>query len=78
MHEFVRDMINSHSTVSWPPKVEELRCDERKPPELLRYFYETLLLSKDKSETYTRFLDSFSSDIMFAISNEKNATLKHT
>ena len=35
LRECVRDMINSHSTVSWPPKVEELQCDERKPPELL-------------------------------------------
>ena len=70
-------MINFHSPVSWPPNVEELQWDERKPPELLRYFYETLLLSKNKSETYTRFVDSFSSDIMFAISNRKYVTLKH-
>ena len=67
-----------HSTVSWPPKVEELQCDEMKPPELLRCFYETLLLSKNKSETYTHFNDLFSADIIFAISNGKYATLKHT
>ena len=71
-------MINSHSTVSWPPKVEELQCDERKTPELLRQLYEMLLSCKNKSETYTRFVDSFSSDIIFAISNGKYATLKHT
>ena len=51
---------------------------KREPPELLRYFYETLLLSRNKSETYTRFVDSFSSDIMFAISNGKYVSLKHT
>ena len=62
----------------WPPKVEGLQSDDRKPPELPRYFYEVLSLSKNKSETYTRFIDSFSSDIMFAISNGKYATLKHT
>ena len=39
---------------------------------------ETLLLSKNKSETYTRFIDSFSSDIMLAISNGKYTSLKHT
>ena len=71
-------MIDSHSTVSWPPKPEELLCDERKPLEFLRYFYETLLLSKNKSEKYTGFVDSFSLDIMFVISNGKYATLKHT
>ena len=71
LRECVKDMKNSHSTVSWPLKVEELQFDERKPPELLRYFYETLLLSKSKSETYTRFVDSFSSDIVFGISNGK-------
>ena len=76
--ECVRDKINSHSTISWPLKVEELQCDERNPSELLRYFYQTLLLSKNKSETYTRFVDSFSSDIMFTISNGKYATLKRT
>ena len=79
MRECVRDKINSHSTISWPLKVEELQCDERNPSELLRYFYQTLLLlSKNKSETYTRFVDSFSSDIMFTISNGKYATLKRT
>ena len=31
LRECVRD-INSYSTVSWPPKVEELQCDGRKPP----------------------------------------------
>ena len=31
-------MINSLSIVSWQPKVEELQCDERKPPELAQYF----------------------------------------
>ena len=67
-----------HSIVLWTPKTDELQCDERKPPELRSYFYETLLLSKNKSETYTRFVDSFCSDIMFAISNRKYATLKHT
>ena len=44
----------------------------------LQNFYETLLLSKNKSETYTRFVDSFSSDIMLAISNGKYTSLKHT
>ena len=79
MRECVRDKINSHSTISWPLKVEELQCDERNPSELLRYFYQILLLlSKNKSETYTRFVDSFSSDIMFAISNGKYTTLKHS
>ena len=74
----VRDMINSLSIVSWQPKVEELQCDERKPPELAQYFYKTLLLSKNKSKTYTRFVDLFSSDMIFSISNGKYATLKQT
>ena len=65
-----------HSIVLWTPKTDELQCDERKPPELRSYFYETLLLSKNKSETYTRFVDSFSSDIMFAISNGKKCDFK--
>ena len=68
--------INLHSIVLWTPKTDELQCDERKPPELRSYFYETLLLSKNKSETYTRFVDSFSSDIMFAISNGKKCDFK--
>ena len=49
--------------------IDELQFDERKPPELLQCFHEKLLLSKNKSETYTCFVNSFSSDIMFAISN---------
>ena len=57
LRECVRDMKNSNSTASWPPKLEELQCDERKPPKLLRFFYETLVLSKNKLEKYTRFVD---------------------
>ena len=63
--------------VSWLLIVEELQCDEGKPPELLRYFSKELLLSKNKSETYSHFVDSYSSDIMFANSNGKYATLKN-
>ena len=50
-------MINLHSTVSWLPKVKELQCNQKKPPEVLRCFNETLLLSKSKSEIYTRFCE---------------------
>ena len=77
LRECVKYLINFYSVVSWPLIVEELQCDERKPPELLRYFSKELLLSKNKSETYSHFVDSYSSDIVFAISNGKYTTLKN-
>ena len=70
LRECVKYLINFYSVVLWPLIVEELQCDERKPPE-------TLLLSKNKSETYSHFVDSYSSDIMFANSNGKYTTLKN-
>ena len=64
--EYIRSLISLHSTVSWLPKVKELQCNQKKSPDVLRYFKETLLLSKSKSEIYPRFCEISQSTFFWA------------
>ena len=70
--------IDDSSDLPWPPTVESLKV--REPPEILKTFYNTLL-QKDNDHHSTgvkrnRLINSFSSDLMYALSNGKYLTQK--
>ena len=64
--------------VPWLPTVTSLQSHE--PPEILKMFYDKIVKSEDNHHrigiTRSRIMDSFCSDVMFAVSNRKFLTLK--
>ena len=61
--------IDDSTDLPWPPTVESLKA--REPPEILKIFYNTLL-KKDNDHHSTgvkrnRLINSFSSDLMYAL-----------
>ena len=82
--EYLRKDIVSHSEnlpeLSWPPNLEELNQEERKPPKTLMLFFKYLLQS-GKSKAHTpeyveRFMNSYASDIIGAVTQGKTITAK--
>lgn len=72
-------LIQTAPELPWPPTVESLQSEDRQPPESLRMFLTTLLHSTDHSpsEEVIRYVDSFSQDILYAVSKRKFLTRKH-
>eukprot|EP00112_Aurelia_sp_Birch-Aquarium-sp1_P020341 Seg522.5 transcript_id=Seg522.5/GoldUCD/mRNA.D3Y31 product="hypothetical protein" protein_id=Seg522.5/GoldUCD/D3Y31 len=74
------DFIESKPNLSWPPTVEELRDVTRLGPELL-IFFKKLLSTKDshhaESCTVSRYAESYTQDILYALSKGKFLTAKH-
>eukprot|EP00112_Aurelia_sp_Birch-Aquarium-sp1_P017646 Seg411.7 transcript_id=Seg411.7/GoldUCD/mRNA.D3Y31 product="hypothetical protein" protein_id=Seg411.7/GoldUCD/D3Y31 len=69
------------SNVPWPPTVESLGSIDRRCPSILGLFFKTLLSQKDShnmiGEKVERLVDSFSQDVMHAVSKGKFLTPKH-
>ena len=78
LRKCVLEKIDSTAEISWPPSVDELQSGERKAPEPLNTFYQTLLGFKTKTEKSVRIIESFCADILYTISNGRYTTLKHT
>eukprot|EP00795_Rhopilema_esculentum_P009639 gene9639-17401_t len=73
-------MIDNASNVRWPPAVEDLKAEERKPPRSLIKFLILLLHSTHHSaedEVHCHSL-SIAQDLVHAVSKRKFTTLKHT
>ena len=72
-------LIQTAQELPWPPTVESLLSEHRQPPESLRMFLTTLLHSTDHSpgNEVIRYVDSFSQDILYAVSKRKFLTRKH-
>ena len=72
-------LIQTAPELPWPLTVESLQSEDRQPPESLRMFLTTLLHSTDHSpsEEVIRYVDSFSQDILYAVSKRKFLTRKH-
>ena len=68
--------------LSWPPSLEELKQNERTPPQSLLVFLEHILQTdsstdkKKKSEAIERFINSFAADITAVITRGKTITAK--
>ena len=83
--EYLRNDVLTHCEglpeLSWPPQLEELKNEERNPPDSLMLFYKFLLQSQStvhkKSPEYVeRLVRSFASDIIGAVSQGKTITEK--
>ena len=73
-------LVQSAPALPWPPTAESLLSNHRKPPDSLKQFLTVLLHSTDHSpgeKKVKRYLDSFSQDIVHAISKEDFLTAKH-
>ena len=81
LREAVLNFVESSAPLPWPPSVESLMSEERQCPQLLQQFFKVLLSTADThhtvSETANRLGDSFSQDIVHAISKGNFITLKH-
>ncbi len=81
LHKVVTKVVNKAPMIAWPPTVESLKSAARNPPATLTLFYNHLLsASKSKhitSSTTNCLVDSFSQDVMHAVSHGDFVTLKH-
>ena len=81
LHEAVQKTIDESEALPRPPTIESLRKDDRNAPDILKLFYENLLspasVHHGTSLTAGRLIDSFSQDIMYAVSKGEFLTLKH-
>ena len=81
IREAVKKTIDESEALPWPPTIESLRKDDRNAPDILKLFYENLIspasVHRGTSLTAERLIDSFSQDIMYAVSKGEFLTLKH-
>ncbi len=81
LRDSVLEAIENVPNLPWPPTVDSLGSIDRKCPDILGLFFKTLLSQKDShnviGERVERLVDSFSQDIMHAVSKGKFLTLKH-
>ena len=77
LKEEANAFVYKATDVSWPPIVDELKKNSRKP------FFRDVISSKNSHhsgafDSTNRISMSFSEDLLFIISNGKFLTLKHT
>lgn len=80
IREAVLKLFDNASPLPWPPTVSSLQSVDRQPPSLLVLFFKTLLTSDRHhaiGEVSRRLIDSFSQDVLNAISKGNFLTLKH-
>ena len=81
LREAVKKTVDESEALPWPPTTESLRKDDRNAPDILKLFNENLLspasVHHGTSLTAERLTDSFSQDIMYAVSKGEFLTLKH-
>ena len=80
LREAVKKTIDESEALPWPPTIQSLRKEDRNAPDMLKLFYENLLSPASHhgtSLTGEHLIDSFSQDIMYAVSKGEFLTLKH-
>ena len=79
LREDILEHAQSIPDLAWPPRIEELSCDARKPPETLESFLSHLLKNKDhpNRDTANRLVQSYSSDLIHGVTRGKMTTAKH-
>ena len=81
MHDIVLKFVKESTPLPWPPTIESLMSKERESPALLQLFFNALLSPTDShhdvKETTKRLSDSFSQDVVHALSKGTLMTLKH-
>ena len=79
LHEDILDHAQSIPNLSWPPSIDDLSSDERKPPESLESFLPKLFTNKDhpNRDMANRLIQSYSLDLINGITSRKTITAKH-
>ena len=79
LREDILDHAQSIPNLSWPPSIDDLSSDERKPPESLESFLRQMLMNKDhpNRDTANRLIQSYSSDLIHGVTCGKTITAKH-
>ena len=75
----IQNMMQAATSLTWPPKPEDLFAPDRQPPKSLTSFLEQLLQSTHTTgEIVKQHIWSFSQDIVYSISRGTFFTAKHT
>ena len=76
----IQNMMQAATSLTWPPKPEDLFAPDRQPPKSLSSFLEHLLQSTHHKtgEMVKQHIWSFSQDIAYSISRGTFFTAKHT
>ena len=79
MREDINSHVNNLEEIVWPPSIEQLSSEERKPPGSVRDIFETALIngSHRDSNSVSRLADSFSQDLLHGITKGKVIMEKH-
>ena len=81
LRDVVLKFVEKSSSLPWPPTIESLMSRERESPALLQLFVNVLLSPTDSHhavrEMTRRLKDSFSQDLIHALSKGTFVTLKH-
>ena len=65
--------------MNWPPCLDELNSQERRPPDCLTAFITHLLTGSDQqnSESVGRLIQSYASDLIYGVTRGNVITAKH-
>jgi hypothetical protein len=80
---YLREDITTHADnlqeIIWPPTIEQLSTEERKPPESVRKFFESILSQPGHCDNVNapRLVDSFSQDLVHGVTKGKTIMEKH-
>ena len=81
LRDEVLDFVEGLPELPWPPTVESMRAENRLGPDLLLNFYKKLLAKTEShhssSSQVSNFAESFSQDVLFAVSRGNFLTAKH-
>eukprot|EP00112_Aurelia_sp_Birch-Aquarium-sp1_P020544 Seg5318.1 transcript_id=Seg5318.1/GoldUCD/mRNA.D3Y31 product="hypothetical protein" protein_id=Seg5318.1/GoldUCD/D3Y31 len=80
LREEIMNMIDNAPILRWPPTVEDLKAEERQPPQSLTEFRILLLHSTHHSagEEAKRYSSAIAQDLVHAVSKRQFMTAKHT
>lgn len=79
LREDISTYVENLKKIVWPPTIEQLSADERKPPESVRSFFETVLKQPGRCQNtnVSRLVDSYSQDLVHGVTKGKTIMEKH-
>ena len=77
LREDISTYVDNLKKIVWPPTIEQLSADERKPPESVRGFFETVLKQPGRCQNtnVSRLVDSYSQDLVHGVTKGKTLPL---